>query len=292
VTTVTPDRTHTPALWRLALAIYLPAIAISVIINVYERGILFVNGSFLDVSSYLLLMLPLIVVALRGQVSAGVPGLLMLTAAVTTMAATLLMLPMSDLISSVPGLEWYQTLTLPWANKLVLFAACLCFVALWRGMSWREVGFTLRLNPGSLRPIVIITVAVVLINVALSFLIDPDTVPLNEMILYQATLPGLDEELFFRGILLILLNRALGTPWRLWGAQIGWGLVISTLLFGLAHGFFWGEGGLSVDLVGIVVTGFYGFLLGWVRERSGSLIPAIVMHNLMNTVLFLPLLFF
>ncbi|HET7921417.1 MAG TPA: hypothetical protein VFM15_01530 [Gammaproteobacteria bacterium] len=43
---------------------------------------------------------------------------------------------------------------------------------------------------------------------------------------FQLTLPGLGEELVYRGVLLMLLNRIFGRPWRFAGIQFGWGFVI------------------------------------------------------------------
>lgn len=49
-------------------------------------------------------------------------------------------------------------------------------------------------------------------------------------------MPGLDEETFYRGVALALLNRAFGKNQDLFGARIGWGLIIISVLIGLVHG--------------------------------------------------------
>jgi membrane protease YdiL (CAAX protease family) len=40
---------------------------------------------------------------------------------------------------------------------------------------------------------------------------------------------------------------------------------------------------LKIDLFSVLLTAFAGFLLGWLRERSGSLVLPIAAHNLGNT---------
>ena len=76
-------------------------------------------------------------------------------------------------------------------------------------------------------------------------------------------------ELLFRGFLLPVLVRYLGTAW---------GIVGTSLLFGILHG---------VDFV-VPITGL-ALLLGWVRLRTGRLAAAWTVHALHNgvTVVFL-----
>jgi uncharacterized protein len=69
----------------------------------------------------------------------------------------------------------------------------------------------------------------------------------------------------------------------MWERQVGWGAVITTLLFGLVHGL-WLRSGLSVafDPGAIVLACLSGGLLLWVRVRSDSLLPAVLLHNGLN----------
>ena len=105
-----------------------------------------------------------------------------------------------------------------------------------------------------------------------------------EYFLFELSMPGLDEEIFYRGIGLALMNRAFGKSRGLFGAKIGWGLIIISVLFGLVHGVYLTEQmKLKIDLFSGLLTTFSGFLLGWLRERSGSLVLPIAAHNLGNT---------
>ena len=101
--------------------------------------------------------------------------------------------------------------------------------------------------------------------------------------MFQATLPGLDEELYFRGLLLLLMHQAFGKGLRIWWADTGWGLWLVVLIFGLAHGFTYEDGALvGVSFGAIFLTGYIGFILTWMRERTGSLLVPILYHNLFN----------
>ncbi|MBV9154785.1 MAG: CPBP family intramembrane metalloprotease [Acidobacteriaceae bacterium] len=80
------------------------------------------------------------------------------------------------------------------------------------------------------------------------------------------------EELFFRGFLQPLLSRSFG---------VVAGVLLTALLFGSMHApeYAWAwQYALAVALVGAV--------LGWVRARTGSIIPSTIMHACYNAVFF------
>ena len=77
--------------------------------------------------------------------------------------------------------------------------------------------------------------------------------------------PAVSEELLFRGLLLPGLERR-------HGARVG--LVLSSLLFGVIH----------VLPVAIVYATIAGLALGWLRQRTGSVLPSIAMHGAFNAV--------
>ncbi len=106
-----------------------------------------------------------------------------------------------------------------------------------------------------------------------------------EFLLYQLTMPGLAEELSYRGAIQPGLNKIFGRPWRLLGAKVGWGWVITSLIFWAPHAFrvdaqmhlffYWPT--LTMQLIA-------AFVFGWIRERSGSVFPPMLAHNLVNLV--------
>lgn len=104
-----------------------------------------------------------------------------------------------------------------------------------------------------------------------------------EFLLYQATLPGIAEELAYRGVIQPRLNSLFGRPWTLFGAQAGWGWVITTVLFWAIHAFRPGiDGGVDFAWQTLTMQLWAGAVFGWVRERSGSVLPAVLSHNLVN----------
>jgi len=101
---------------------------------------------------------------------------------------------------------------------------------------------------------------------------------------FQLTMPGLDEELFYRGVLLVMLNEAFGRPLSVLGAPMGWGALVSSFAFGLTHALGYADGGFSVDATALALTGLPALLLVWIREKTGSVVLPILLHNFANSI--------
>lgn len=103
-----------------------------------------------------------------------------------------------------------------------------------------------------------------------------------ETIAYQWTMPGLDEEVFYRGVLLLAMNEAFARRISILGAPIGYGGLLTSVLFGLAHGLSYGSGGFDFDPMTFAMTGGPSLLLLWIREKTGSVLLPIIAHNIAN----------
>jgi membrane protease YdiL (CAAX protease family) len=164
-----------------------------------------------------------------------------------------------------------------WSGQLLALAGIGAVAGLLvrRGlMRWPEMGFTWVQREASLAPALGVTVAALSLNhLAMSVSsFRLDGVSLDTWV-YQATLPGLVEESLFRGLLLALADRAFAARRRVFGAPVGWGGVVVTLLFVALHG---PRAGL---LLGVLPA---ALLYLWLRARTGSLLLPIVAHNLWN----------
>lgn len=103
-----------------------------------------------------------------------------------------------------------------------------------------------------------------------------------ETLAYQSIMPSLVEEPVCRGILPALLAGALGSPWKLLGARLGWWWLVCALLFGAGHGLFWTPHGPEIHWAAVVVTGIVGLLFGWLAARCESVWPCVMCHSLIN----------
>ncbi len=99
-----------------------------------------------------------------------------------------------------------------------------------------------------------------------------------EVLCYQMTMPGLDEELW-RGILLGLLMTITGSRRFKFGHPAVWA---TTLIFALGHSLFLQDWEFAFTLDAFIITGILGYILGWMTYYSKSILPAIIFHNLMN----------
>ena len=169
-----------------------------------------------------------------------------------------------------------------WTGKLLGLAGALAFAA-HPALGWRRSGLTLAQDRRGLRGALVLSTVIVAVFVGLALTTGGEGGSLEDFA-FQLTMPGLEEEVFYRGVLLMMLNEAFGRPLRVFGARIGWAAVLTSLAFGLDHAFGYGADGFSFDPMTLALTGGPALLLVWLREKTGSLVLPVVLHNFANTV--------
>jgi membrane protease YdiL (CAAX protease family) len=101
---------------------------------------------------------------------------------------------------------------------------------------------------------------------------------------------GFGEELLNRGYVLTKLNEAFGCPNKFFGVSWGWGAVLSAAMFGLSH-VLNGWNVLTGEFTPMwwwgLWTFFGAFVFTYIREKSGSIIPAAIVHGLPQALLVL-----
>lgn len=169
-----------------------------------------------------------------------------------------------------------------WQGKVLALAATLCIASL-PAFGWRRSGITLAQAPGSLRSCALVALAYCLVFVVLAFVF-PNEPASPETMAFQLTMPGLEEEPFYRGVLLLALDRAFTARVRFLGVDWGWGAVLSCALFGLAHAFGFSHGQFTFDAMTMAMTALPSFIGVWLRLRSGSVLFPVLMHNFGNSI--------
>lgn len=169
-----------------------------------------------------------------------------------------------------------------WQGKLLALMATLIIAAL-PAFGWRRSGLTLRQDAKGWRSalVVAILVGAVFVYVALRL---PNEAIDRETLAFQLTMPGLEEEPFYRGILLLALNEAFRSRARILGIQLGWGGLLSCALFGLAHAFSYAHGAFAFDPMTMALTAGPALIAVWLRERTGSVLLPILLHNFANSI--------
>lgn len=166
-----------------------------------------------------------------------------------------------------------------WTGKWLATLAMLAIAAL-PMFGWKRCGLTWRQAPGA--AVGWVVTAVLCVGLLAAGFHFGEGAAGADTIAFQWTMPGIEEELFYRGVLLLALNEAFRPRWRVWGATIGWGGILSTVAFGLIHAMSYRAGAVGFDVASFLMTGVPALVLLWIRARTGSLLAPVLAHNVVN----------
>jgi len=202
----------------------------------------------------------------------------LLTAAALVLVNDLLLTNVYGLVPSIlpASSDWN------WQGKALALFATLAIAAL-PAFGWRACGFTVRQAPGSLKWAGAVAVLYVGFFVALA-LVFPNEQASAETLAFQLTMPGLEEELFYRGLLLFALGRAFTGRMPMLGVDWSWGAILSCALFGLAHAFGYSDGGFHFDPATMALTALPSLIAVWLVLRTRSVLLPVVLHNFGNAI--------
>ncbi len=169
-----------------------------------------------------------------------------------------------------------------WLGKLFSASVVIAAILLLPKPMRREAGLRWRQKEGSLWPALMCIGLICAFSWGLEAWSADGTDTSLERLAFQGLMPGLDEELFFRGLFLALLLRTFEERFTILGAPIGPAAAIVTFIFAAGHGIAVLDGAIDFDVMAFLVTGTIGAGLLWIRQRTGSVLLAIVAHNLVN----------
>jgi membrane protease YdiL (CAAX protease family) len=204
-------------------------------------------------------------------------GLLLLVASLVVLDVALL---------GIPRLDGFQHRHWSWQESLLTAAWPFLLVALVPGISLASIGVTSRFRAGWLRPSIVAGLLALAVP-AVFFVLGARKKLDGEGWAFLLIMPGLAEELVFRGVYQSLLNRVFGKPWRLANAEYGWGLIVTAILFAGPNGLVNVDSQLHIRIVlpRAIAPLMLSVVSGWVRERSDNVWPSVVGHNLSNVVI-------
>ena len=172
-----------------------------------------------------------------------------------------------------------------WEGKVLAVLLSLAVASL-PIIGWKRAGLTLEQDRRGLAGALVLSGLLVALFLGLALYFPGQGFDLDSLA-FQLTMPGLDEELFYRGVLLLMLNEAFGKPVRILGAWMGWGAVLSSLAFGLTHALGYADGGFTFEPLLMATTSVSALLLVWLREKTGSVLLPILLHNYGNAIFML-----
>jgi membrane protease YdiL (CAAX protease family) len=186
----------------------------------------------------------------------------------------------------IPRVDGFQHLHWSWQECRLSTAWPFLLVALVPGISLASVGVTSRFRQGWLKPSIVVLLLALAVP-AVFFILGARKKLDVEGWAFLLIMPGLAEELVFRGVFQSLLNRVFGKPWRLANAEFGWGLIITAILFAGSNGLVVVDPRLHAHIApqAAIAPIMLSLVSGWVRERTNSVWPSVFGHNLSNIVI-------
>jgi membrane protease YdiL (CAAX protease family) len=189
----------------------------------------------------------------------------------------------------IPNHVWEGFLVCSWSGKLYSVLLVIALVFLRSSLvSEEDVGLTFPRRQRLGLPVY----AVLLLLAAWSLIVGVSS-PKGRLdistLIYLALMPALNEELVYRGYLLALLNKLMLQRFNLIGASVGWGVIVTSMLFGLLHGLWLDDTlALHINVIALRNSAVSGFLFAWLRERTGRLVMPMMAHGLEDFLFFLP----
>ena len=230
-------------------------------------------NAILEPTIHLIIVLPIILLTLKSKKKESLKILLAFSI-FFLLNSTLLFLPLKFEELRIIGGNWN------WNGKIFAILGSIIFLLLYRKFELKDYHLTFNQNKEFLKEGVIIISVLLIIQTVLGLIYKSPKEWNAETFLFQLTMPGIDEEIAFRGIMLGLLTKILKpTSKTLFHPAI----IITSLLFGMAHGLFLNESyELTFNSYPFFTTLIHGMIWGFVTIKSGSILLALVSHNIGN----------
>lgn len=229
---------------------------------------------------WLLIMFPIFIVAFFKSKKGNLKFLLLFI--MIFLADTYLQIFSKQLIPDFLGLKF------AWLGKFFSLAISLSVIYFVNKNDRKEIGLTTSTNSKQkIKFGVLVFLGFLTFDFIFKFILFPKGGEFDlETFAFQASMPGLTEEILFRGIYLWIFDKVFLPNWNYKGITFGWSFVIVTLLFGVAHGVvLTSDYQFKFDIITIVyLTLISSLSVGILRKFSGNLIYPIVGHNVINVM--------
>lgn len=176
------------------------------------------------------------------------------------------------------GFLWVSGSELNWIGKVMAIVYSILFLGVLKKKFQLHNLFELKIDQGSIKKILLTGCISMLCMCSLTFIFSPGKSFDLERLVYQLLIPGIDEEIW-RGIFIVFFvsvlrpgNFRLGHP-AIW---------IATITFSFGHALYFHEKGIGFLLESFIISGVLGHILGWMTLKSKSIIPSIILHNMIN----------
>lgn len=166
-----------------------------------------------------------------------------------------------------------------WEGKIfgILFGVICYFI--FKNYLGENDFFTLRQVSENFRKYLIASIFIVVLAMLIAPLFGSSPFDV-ETLIFQMTMPGIDEEIMFRGILFGLLLSALRDKISLLGNP---SILLTAILFGFIHAFTLDKDySVSFEPIYFMQTAFGGYVWAWVAMKSRSILLPFLSHGFAN----------
>ena len=230
-------------------------------------------NSIIEHIIHLIIVLPIIFLTMKNKKKESLKILLAFSI-FFLLNSTLLFLPLKFEELRIIGGNWN------WNGKIFAVLGSIIFLLFYRKFELKDYHLTLNQNKKFFKKGVVIISALLLIQIVMGLIYNSPKELYAETIIFQLTMPGIDEEIAFRGIMLGLLIKILKPSSKTFFHPA---IIITSLLFGMAHGLFLNESyELTFNSYPFFNTLIHGMIWGFVTIKSGSILLALISHNIGN----------
>lgn len=166
-----------------------------------------------------------------------------------------------------------------WEGKLLgIFFGIVCYFIFRKYFAENDF-FTFRQNRENFKKVLIVSAFAVLIVTIIAYFTGSSEFN-AETLAFQLTMPGIDEEIMFRGILLGLLMTVLAEKISFLKNPA---VILTAILFGLMHALTLDKDfSINFELIYFLHTGIGGFIFGWLTWKTRSIFLAVIVHGFAN----------
>jgi membrane protease YdiL (CAAX protease family) len=178
------------------------------------------------------------------------------------------------LMRVMPSILNFRNFEMPWESRLFSIIAGIICILLFGKYFTKNNYFKIRQENKDLRITILLSILTIIGYLVIFYFSGSFLVFNMEELLFLSTVVGIEEEMFFRGILLGLLMSCLDEKILFIKYSA---VVLSAIYFGLWHGNF-----TNFDYIHIIINCCYGYIVGWITIKNKSIIIPLIMHILIN----------
>jgi len=178
---------------------------------------------------------------------------------------------------------WVPALQMNWLGKIAATVTSLLFIYYSPEVTFQKVGLNLNFKKTFHYKTLFFLLLIFLFSLV-DFYFDQTVPPFmqgHDAVLFEFILPGIEEEIFWRGLLLLLFAKLFqhASTKRAWFIAT----IATSLLFAAGHAVNYQAGHLVISFQPVFPIFIIGIILCIMRLLSGNLLLPIIVHNWLNT---------